>query len=139
MTARTAVLAAFAALAVTVAPATAAAEPAEPDPAPPIEVRLLDATCHDLSAVSNYPPLLLEDDEDLRHTPMVRYEIRGLEQAQDDEVPFEVLVDDKVRSRGDVGAGGVVSAQVTLNRDAPTTVQVRSGEHVVERVYDARC
>lgn len=138
MSARTAVLAAFAALAATAAPATAAAEPA-PAPAAPLDVQLHDATCHDLSALADSVPLLGEHVEDLSRTPMVRYEIRGLEQAQG-QVPFEVRVDDEVRGTGSVGSGGLVSAQITVNGDGPTNVQVRSGEQVfAERVYDARC
>lgn len=136
MSARTTVLAAFAAIAAIAAPATAAAEPA---PAAPLDVRLHDATCHDLSGLTETAPLITSHLQDASRTPMVRYEIRGLEQAQD-RVPFEVRVDDQIRGTGNVGAGGVVTAQITVNGDAPTTVQVRSGQQVLaERVYDARC
>ncbi|MEU6268337.1 hypothetical protein [Saccharopolyspora shandongensis] len=129
---RTLVLAAAAALAAPTATASAETPPGV------LEVRLGEATCHDLSPLTaTFPWLSVFFPGDLSASPLVRYEIRG---AADGYVPFAVTVDGEPRAVGTVGRGGLVSAQVPLTNEKATEVVVTSGRQALaDRTYHARC
>ncbi|MFI0464867.1 hypothetical protein ACH347_12370 [Saccharopolyspora sp. 5N102] len=128
----TLVLTAAAALAAPTATASAETPPGA------LEVRLGEATCHDLSPLTaTFPWLSPFFPGDLSASPLVRYEIR---RAADGLAPFEVTVDGERRAIGTVGRGGLVSAQVPLTNEKATEVVVTSGGQVLaNRTYHARC
>ncbi|MEV0696461.1 hypothetical protein AB0I53_00870 [Saccharopolyspora sp. NPDC050389] len=128
----TLVLTAAAALAAPIATASGEQPPGV------LEVRLGEATCHDLSPLTTaFPWLRPFFPGDLSASPLVRYEIR---RVVDGFAPFEVTVDGERRAVGTVGRGGLVSAQAPLSNEKATEVVVTSGEQVlVNRTYHATC
>ncbi|GAB3286994.1 hypothetical protein [Parasphingorhabdus pacifica] len=121
------------------AAATVAAVPvAQAEPPAPLQVKLGEVSCKDLSGLAEALPPMSAFVEDPSNTATVHVAMRA--DNAERSVPYEVTVDGEIRSKGYVGVGGRVISDVIVPNSSNTHVQVRSrGEVLAERMYRTRC
>lgn len=95
--------------------------------------------CQDMSSLVEAFPMLQEQfGPNASRVPMVAVEVRAAPGVR--SAPFEIRVDDRNRTLGTVGAGGVVHNDVSLPNNRPARIVVSSDRTVlVDRTVTARC